>query len=173
LGMSLSGQIKGEIGRIAKFRIGNYTFNDVVAGFPDYESIAKKIDLSSRNGNLGAEIMRKFDVQINYKELFMYIKQNFNSKKPFQHDMLGMVIYLDQQEYKRVLVGEIDEDSPAERAGICTQDEIISIDFKPVESFSLNEINEMFKSRPDRTIIFEIYRDKRVFFKVIRLEKRI
>lgn len=173
LGMSLSGQIKGYVGRIPKFYIGKYVFEEVVAGFPHFESIAAKIDLTRRNGNLGGEILRKFDIQLNYQEGFISLKPNANSRKSFQHDMLGMVVYLDQIEFKRVLIGEIDEGSPAERAGFCPQDEIIGIDFKPIEFYTLNDMSEMFKSWPNRTLIFEIYRDNRVFYKVVRLEKRI
>ena len=173
LGMSLSGQIKGYIGRVSKFKVGNYAFNDVIAGFPDFKSISEKIDLSKRNGNLGADLLRKFNLQINYDEGFIYLKPNSFSKTPFEHDMVGMVVFLDQSEFKRVIIGEIDENSPAEKAGLCPYDEIIGINFKGIEFYTLNDLSEMFKSKADRNIIFEIYRDKRVFFKVVRLEKRI
>jgi len=173
LGMSLSGQIKGYIGRVGKFSLGNYVFNDVVAGFPDFKSIAEKIDLSKRNGNLGADLLRRFNIQFNYQDGFIYLKTNGLSKIPFEHDMVGMVLYLDQKEYKRVLIGEIDENSPAEKAGLCTDDEIIAVNFKNIDAYSLNDLNEMFKSKADRNIILEIFRDNQVYFKVIRLEKRI
>ncbi|UKT63489.1 aspartyl protease family protein [Pedobacter mucosus] len=173
LGMSLSGQIKGYVGRISKFYIGKFVFKDIISGFPDYETIAKKIDLNVRNGNLGAEILRKFNIQFNYKEEFMYIKPNSGSKLPFEHDMVGMVIYLDQGEYKHFIIGEIDENSPAERAGLCTFDEIIGVNFRSIDTYTLNDLTELFKSKADRSIIFEIYRDKKVIFKVVRLEKRI
>ncbi|TCD27672.1 PDZ domain-containing protein [Pedobacter psychrodurus] len=173
LGMSLSGQIKGHVGRVGKFTIGGYAFKDVVAGFPDFKSIADKIDLSKRNGNLGADLLRKFNIQFNYQEGFIYVKPNGLSKAPFEHDMVGMVIYLDQKEYKRVLIGEIDENSPAEKAGLCPDDEIIAVNFKSVDAYSLNELTEMFKSKADRNVIFEIFRGNQVYFKVVRLEKRI
>lgn len=173
LGMSLSGQIKGYIGRVSKFYIGQYVFDQVVAGFPHFESISSKINLTNRNGNLGGEILRKFDVQFNYQKGFLYLRPNANRKKAFQHDMLGMVVYFEQNEFKRVLIGDIDEDSPAERAGFCPQDEIIGIDFKSIDAYTLNDISELFKSWPNRTLIFEIYRDNRVIFKFVRLEKRI
>ncbi|GAA4211732.1 hypothetical protein GCM10022289_41560 [Pedobacter jeongneungensis] len=173
LGMSLSGQIKGYIGRVGKFSLGNYVFKDVVAGFPDFKTIAEKIDLSKRNGNLGADLLRKFNIQFNYEEGFIYVKPNGFSKAPFEHDMVGMVIYLDQKEYKRVLIGEIDENSPAEKAGLCPDDEIIGVNFKGVEGYTLNELTDLFKSKAERSVIFEIYRGKEVFFKVVRLEKRI
>lgn len=173
LGMSLSGQIKGYLGRINKFSIGGYQFNQVISGFPDYEFISSKIDFTTRNGNLGGEIMRKFDVQFNYREGFMYLKPNSFRKQGFQHDMVGMVVFLDPKEYKRLLVGDVDENSPAEKAGLCPEDEIISINFKPVTFYTLNDITEMFKSRPGRSLIFEVFRDNHTFFKVVRLEKRI
>ncbi|TCD11725.1 peptide-binding protein [Pedobacter frigidisoli] len=173
LGMSLSGQIKGYVGRIRKFSVGDFVFNDVVAGFPDFESIATKIDLKVRNGNLGAELLRKFDIQLNYQENFMYLKPNSNYKIPFEHDMTGMVIYLDHVQYKRVLIGEIDEDSPAEKAGLCQYDEIFGVNFKPVEFYTLNDLTQLFKSKSDKTIILEIFRDNKVFYKVVHLERRI
>lgn len=173
LGMSLSGQIKGYIGRIVKLDLGGYDFKDVVAGFPDFKTIADKIDLSKRNGNIGADLLRKFNIQFNYEEGFIYVKPNGFSKIPFEHDMVGMVIYLDQKEYKRLIIGDIDENSPAERAGLCPDDEIIGVNFKGVDGYTLNDLSELFKSKADRSIIFEIYRDKQVFFKVVRLEKRI
>jgi len=173
LGMSLSGQIKGAMGRIRSFKLGDFVFKDVVTGFPDFESISKKIDLTFRNGNLGAEMMRKFDVQLNYQEKIMYLKPNSLAKVPFQHDMVGMVVYLDQAEYKRVIIGEIDDGSPAEKAGLCPYDEIIGVNFKSITHYTLNDLSEMFKSKVDKTVIFEVFRDNKVFFKVVRLEKRI
>ncbi|WP_293310776.1 aspartyl protease family protein [Pedobacter sp. UBA5917] len=173
LGMSLSGQIKGYVGRVAKVELGGYVFNNVVAGFPDFKTIADKIDLSKRNGNIGADLLRKFNIQFNYEEGFIYVKPNGFSKVPFEHDMVGMVIYLDQKEYKRLIIGEIDENSPAEKAGLCPDDEIIGVNFKDVDTYTLNDLTELFKSKADRSIIFEVYRDKQVFFKVVRLEKRI
>lgn len=173
LGMSLSGQIKGYVGRVQSFKLGDYTFKDVVAGFPDFKTISDKIDLSKRNGNLGAELLRKFNIQLNYAEGFICVKPNGYSRTPFEHDMLGMVIYLDQKEYKRLIIGEIDLNSPADRAGLCQDDEIIGVNFKAADTYTLNDLTDLFKSKADRNIIFEIYRDNKVFFKVVRLEKRI
>ncbi|MFC3364777.1 aspartyl protease family protein [Pedobacter fastidiosus] len=173
LGMSLSGQIKGYIARVHQISVGDQVFTNVVAGFPDYKSIADKIDLTQRNGNLGADLLRKFDIQFNYQQQFIYLKPNKYSRLPFEHDMVGMVVYLDQNEYKRFLIGEIDENSPAERAGLCSQDEIIGVNFKPVDFYTLNDLTELFKSTSARNVIFEIYRDQKVFYVVVKLEKRI
>ncbi|MCZ4224154.1 aspartyl protease family protein [Pedobacter rhodius] len=173
LGMSLSGQIKGYLGRVKELSIGEFDFKDVISGFPDYKIISQKIDLKTRNGNLGADLLRKFNIQFNYREGFIYVRPNGNFKMPFEHDMVGMVVYLDQKEYKRFFIGEVDENSPAEKSGLCPDDEIIGVNFRSMEMYSLNELSELFKSGANRSIILEIYRDKQVFFKVIHLEKRI
>ncbi|GAA3975077.1 hypothetical protein GCM10022246_29400 [Pedobacter ginsengiterrae] len=173
LGMSLSGQIKGFLGRIKEFSIGHFEFNDVISGFPDYAVISQKVDLKNRNGNLGAELLRRFNIQFNYGEGFIYVRPNSYFKNPFEHDMVGMVVYLDQQEYKRFLIGEIDENSPAEKSGLCPDDEIIGVNFRPIDVYSLNELSELFKSNSTKSIILEIYRDNKTFFRVIHLERRI
>jgi len=173
LGMSISGQIKGYLGRIKGFSIGGYDFKDVISGFPDYRVISQKIDLKTRNGNVGADLLRKFNIQFNYQEGFMYVKPNGNFKTPFEHDMIGMVVYLDQKEYKRFLIGEIDENSPAEKSGLCPDDEIIGVNFRPMNVYSLNELSELFKSGANKSVILEIYRDNKTFFKVVHLERRI
>lgn len=173
LGMSLSGQIKGFLGRIKEFSIGQFDFKDVISGFPDYHTISQKIDLKSRNGNIGADLLKKFNIQINYREGFMYVKPNNNFKTPFEYDMIGMVVYLDQKEYKRFLIGEIDENSPAEKSGLCPDDEIIGVNFRSMDLYSLNDLAELFKSGNSKSVILEIYRDNKTFFKVIHLERRI
>ncbi|WP_293785821.1 aspartyl protease family protein [uncultured Pedobacter sp.] len=173
LGMSLSGQIKGYVGRVNRFNIGGHVFQNVVAGFPDFKRIAAKIDLSKRNGNIGADLLRKFNIQFNYQDGFIYVKSNRFRKIPFEHDMAGMVLYLDQKAYKRVMIGEIDENSPAEKAGLYSDDEIIGVNFKSIDGYYLNDLNEMFKSKAGSNIILEIFRNNQVYFKVVRLEKRI
>jgi len=172
LGMSLSGQIKGSVGRIKHFYLGDYIFTDVISGFPDFKSISGKLD-SNRNGNIGADLLKRFDIQLNYKEGYMFIKRNSFYNRPFDYDMLGMVVYLDEKEYKRFIIGEIDTDSPAAKAGLLPDDEIIGVNFKSINNYTLSELMELFKSKADRNIIFEIYRDNQTYFKLVHLEKRI
>ena len=71
------------------------------------------------------------------------------------------------------LIGEIDENSPAEKSGLCPDDEIIGVNFKPMNMYSLNELSELFKSGANKSLILEIYRDNKTFFKIIHLERRI
>lgn len=174
LGMSLSGRIKGYMGRIAQLKFGGYTFKNVVAGFPDYKTIVSKIEGSKRNGNMGGELLRRFDVQIDYADSAMYLQPNNYRKKPFNYDRVGAVIYLDQlKNYKRYIIAEVDENSPADRAGLLSGDEILAVNFDNVDKYSLNELTELFKSAVQRTIIFEIYRKGDIIYRIVHPEDRI
>lgn len=173
LGMSLSGRIKGYVGRITNLTFGGYTFKNIVVGFPNYETIVAKIEDSKRNGNLGAEILKRFDIQFDYADSTAYLKLNSYAKKPFNYDRVGAVVYLDQEKFKRYLIAEVDEDSPADLAGLLPGDEILSLNFTEVAKFSLAEITEMFKSNSQKTIIFEIVRNGKVIFRIVKPELRI
>ncbi|MGY3054632.1 hypothetical protein ACVWYG_002839 [Pedobacter sp. UYEF25] len=173
LGMSLSGRIKGYVGRINIVNFGGHTFKNVVAGFPNYKAIIAKIADSKRNGNLGAELLRRFDLQFDYANNAVYLKLNNYATKPFDYDMVGAVLYLDQDKFKRYLIAEVDEDSPADRAGLLSGDEVLSINLTDISRYSLDELTEMFKSGTKKTIIFEIARGGRVIFRFVTPENRI
>ncbi len=174
LGMSLSGRIKGYIGRIDQLRFGGYTFKNIVAGFPDYNTIISKIQNSKRNGNIGGELLRRFDVQIDYADSAMYVKPNGYRKKPFDYDRVGAVVYLDQlKNYKRYVIAEVDDNSPASRGDLLAGDEILAINFKNVDTYSLNDLTELFKTNALRTIIFQIFRNGDTIFRIVRPEDRI
>ncbi len=173
LGMSISGEIKGFVGRTSQLLFGNYTFKNVVTAFPDFETISSKVDLSQRNGNMGGDLLKRFNIQFNYHEGFIYLKPNVFRRKSFEYDMTGITLFFEQRTYPSVIIGDVDEGSPADRAGLCVNDEIINVNFKPVDSYSLNDLTELFRSQSNRNIILEIYRGKKLIFKVVTLEKRI
>ncbi|MET4082430.1 putative aspartyl protease [Pedobacter sp. UYP30] len=173
LGMSLSGRIKGYVGRIASFNFGGHVFKNIVAGFPNYKTIIKKIADSKRNGTLGAELLKRFDVQFDYANSAVYLKLNSYAKKPFNYDKVGAVLYLDLEKVKRYMIAEVDEDSPADKGGLLAGDEILAINFSDVNKYSLDELAEMFKSNLQKTIIFEIARNGKVIFRFVRPEDRI
>ena len=173
LGMSLSGRIKGNVGRITSLNFGGYVFKDIVAGFPNYKTIIAKIAGSKRNGNLGAELLRRFDLQFDYANSGVYLKLNSYAKKPFNYDRVGAVLYLDQEKFKRYLIAEVDDDSPADRAGLLSGDEVLSINFIGIVNYSLDELTEMFKSGRQKLIVFEIARDGKVIFRFVSPENRI
>lgn len=173
LGVGMSGPIDGYIGRLSALEIGSFTLKNVLASYPKYDDVAAKVLLKERNGNLGADILSRFNVVFDYHDNSMYLKKNSQFNRAFQHDMSGMELYVQEEKTKHYFVSRIEPGSPAEIAGIMVDDEIVTINFAPASSYKLNEINNLFKSADGKTIILSIYRNKEMMVKVFKLKQRI
>lgn len=173
LGVGLSGPISGHIGRIPALTIGKFKFKNITSGFPAFEAVAAQIGYNTRNGNIGAEFLRRFDTIYDYPNNAMYLKPNQSYNQKFDHDMSGIEVYTDPNYDKRYFIGRIEPGSPADKIGIKEQDEIISLDFKDIQSYSLEQITNLFKSENEKTVIIEIVRDNKAIVKLLKLKRRI
>lgn len=173
LGIGLSGPISGSVGRVSKMRIGNFELNDVISSYPIYDDAAAKTLILSRNGNLGAEILSRFNVTFDYTNEIMYLKQNQYFNRPFEHDMSGMEVYVEETPNKRYFISRIEPNSPAELAGIREGDEIVSLNFADTKALNLNEITKTLRSGDGRSVFLFINRNGETIIKLIKLKKRI
>lgn len=173
LGIGLSGPITGHVGRIPQLAIGKYSFKNILSGFPAFESVAAQIGYTTQNGNLGAEFLRRFDTTYDYQNNAIYLKPNQGYNENFDHDMAGIEVYIDPSNKKRYFIGRIEPGSPAEKAEFKVQDEILSLDFKMIELYSLEEITKLFKSNNGKAIILEVARDNKSIVKLLKLKRRI
>lgn len=89
LGRGLSGSIYGERSRVKNLHIGNFTLKDAKVAFPDSASV-KYINIKQRNGSLGAEILKRFNVVFDYRNRKMTLKKNGKFKAPFKYNMSGI-----------------------------------------------------------------------------------
>lgn len=160
LGVGLTGAINGYIGRIPAVKLGKYTLNNVIAAFPDYGDVGSKVLSVQRNGNMGNSILKRFDVLFDYSSKVMYLKPSSFLKEPFEHDMSGMELSSAYPDYDRVVITRIEPYSPAEAVGLKKDDEILSINFKPVKQMTMQEIDNLFRSRDDRSFILEVLSNK-------------
>ncbi len=156
LGVGLGGPIEGYLGRIKSLSIGKYKLDRVISAFPNYEDLAAKLTLVGRNGNLGNQVLKRFQVVFDYSRNTMYVKPSGFFREKFEHDMSGLELVSIGPDYKRVIISRVAEGSPAELEGLVAGDEIISINFKPVAQFSVNEIDNLFKSGNERSYLLSI-----------------
>jgi hypothetical protein len=172
LGMGFSGLISGNIGRVSSVQIGSFKIKDVIASYPDYEDGGAKTTETRRNGSIGADLLRHFDLTMDYSHKKIYLKPNSNFRLPFEHDMSGLEIYVEEGKSKRFYVARIEPNSPGTAAGMRVGDEIISINFKSVGTLDLEGIESLLKAGDGRSIFIEIFRTESLY-KVITLKKRI
>ena len=171
LGLGLTGPINGFLGRVKEVEIGNYKLTNVITSFPD-----KHYHLESgvkRDGNLGMGILKRFTLLIDYPDKQIYFKKNLNYFNPFEHDMSGLEYYTTGDDLNRVIISRVEPGSAGDISGLEKDDELISINFKPVKSMYLADIDNIFSSQDNKSILLEIYRGKNTFRVILTLKRRI
>lgn len=173
LGMGLGGPISGNIGRISTLKIGEFSLKKVLTSFPKYDEVAGKILLKDRNGNLGADVLSRFDIVFDYGDNSMYLRRNSNFKRPFEHDMAGMEVYADGPDIDHYFISRIEPDSPAELSGLQPEDEIVYINFVPATGFTLTEVNRILRAGDGKSVIITVLRQGQLHIKLLKLKQRI
>lgn len=171
LGNGLTGPIKGKMGRIISLKMGSFTFKEVLANYPEYH-IDSAIN-RERNANLGADILSRFDITYDYKNLCLYLKKGDRFSQPFEHDMAGIELYVESGPPSRTIISRIEPGSPAELVGLKEGDEITAVNFKKIDDYPMGEIGNIFKAKSGYSVIVEVWRDKSFLIKLLKLKKRI
>lgn len=172
LGIGLNGPINGYIGRIESLELGKFKIKQVIASFPDANNNQNTLSVP-RDGNLGIGTLKRFSVILDYTHNTMYLKAGSNFKDPFEHDMSGLEYYAAGDNFDRIIINRVEPGSAADEVGLERDDEIVAINFKPVSKMTLEEIDEIFKSRNDRSLLLDVYHDKKLDKVVLTLKRRI
>ncbi|MFI5140004.1 MAG: aspartyl protease family protein [Sphingobacteriales bacterium] len=171
LGVGLTGPVDGFISRVKELYLGRYKLKDVITSYPVGGNIATPQD--KRDGNLGMGILKRFTMIIDYPDSALYLKPGPTLNDPFEHDMSGMEYYKAGGDFDHVVISRVEPGSPADEVGIEAGDEIMGINFKPVTKLSLEEIDGLFRSQAERSLLLQIYHDKKYDNVVITLKRRI
>ncbi|MET3113106.1 hypothetical protein AAKU52_000827 [Pedobacter sp. CG_S7] len=173
LGVGFAGLISGNIGRLNRVEIGSFSFKQVLSSFPEFSQAGAKTGVTVRNGNLGSDLLKHFDLTIDYTNRSIFLKPNSFSRMTFEHDMSGMEVYIQDVDKKHYLVGRIEQDSPAEKVGILPNDQLVSINFKPINEYTLDEIDLILKAGDGKRVIIQLIRDDKLIYKILILKRRI
>ncbi|MET4109118.1 aspartyl protease family protein [Hymenobacter sp. UYP22] len=173
LGRGLNGNINGYLGRVAALQLGRYRMPALLTSFPDAADVAHRAD-APRNGNLGFELLKRFNIIIDYTHNVLLLRPNVMFKEPFEHDMCGFDVLALGPSYRRYKVLRIEPEGPAAQAGIKAGDEIMSVNLIPAEFLSLNQLNRMLHSEDGRALLFVLRRpDGELFNTTVRLKRQI
>lgn len=119
----LGGKKKMEIAVMKSVKIGNYKFKKVpVHIFEDDFNVSNYPTLG---GLIGNDLLRRFNITLNYPEQSIHIKPNEHFTDSFDYSYTGLGIYLVDGQIKVI---DIIEGSPGDKAGFKTDDIIFSIE---------------------------------------------
>jgi len=173
LGMGLTGPVTGYISRVNEIDLGKYPVKDVITSFPDQEYLKKRIQMVPRDGNMGIGLLRHFTMIIDYANSALYLKKRTDFDEPFEHDMTGMEYYFDGLDFGHLILGRIEPGSAADAIGLKPSDEIVSINFKPIEKMTIDQIDNLFRSHDGRNLLLEVYRNNQYSKVLLTLKRRI
>ncbi len=128
-GEGLGGKIDMELTVIKEVKLGPYRFKNVpVFVFDDKTNITSYPQLG---GLLGNDILRRFNVILNYARGDIFIMPNHHYLDAFDYSYSGMELYMINN---KIIAGDVAKGSPAEAAGVKEGDEVIAVN----KSFNQN-----------------------------------
>ncbi|WP_246019962.1 aspartyl protease family protein [Muriicola soli] len=90
LGKGLNGSIFGKRTKVRKVQLGDFVLKNAKAAFPDMFSFSSIKDHGDRNGTVGGEILRRFNIVFNYQNNVIHLKKNSYFNEPFRFNMSGL-----------------------------------------------------------------------------------
>ena len=90
LGKGLSGAIYGKRTRIKSLRFGDFVIEGSKAAFPHMDSFRLAGDLGDRNGSAGGDLLKRFNMVVNYPKGWISLKKNTRFDEPFQFNHAGI-----------------------------------------------------------------------------------
>ena len=172
LGRGLSGEIYGQMARVPRLTIGDYTLKDVTSSFPEANAFMEAVtERTGNQGNVGGSVLKRFRVIFDYANGAMYLKKNRLFRTRFEYNMSGMELMATGPFFTTLTVNNTVKGAPAHRAGIQKGDMILSINGKYPPELTLAMFNQMMSLKPGKKIRLKIFRGGLVFKKSFRLER--
>ncbi|WP_159437424.1 aspartyl protease family protein [Hymenobacter daecheongensis] len=173
LGRGLNGFINGYLGRVAAIQLGRYRLKTLLTSFPDADNVALRAGVP-RNGNIGFELLKRFDMVINYDKNYLLLRPNALFREPFEHDMCGFELLATGPDYRRYVIVQVQPGSPAALAGLRSDDELVFINMAPSNSLTLTQVSRVFHSADGRQIMLVVRRaDGELYIAKIQLKRQI
>ncbi|HEX4956784.1 MAG TPA: aspartyl protease family protein [Lacibacter sp.] len=123
-------QVEGLVGKITmglsvirQVKIAGFKFKKVPAHI--YDDSVNIFSYPSLVGLLGSDLLRRFNIVLNYPDRLIHLTPNSHMRDPFDYSYTGMNYYFIDG---KVVITEIQQGSPAELAGIQPGDIIFGID---------------------------------------------
>ncbi len=163
LGMGLNGDIYGYTGKINSVELGDFSMPKPLVTFPDQEAVKEAINIGNRNGSLGSDVLRRFDVIIDYTGNQIIFKPNKDFNTEFTYNLSGIEIVTPFPGMPIFQIAEVREGSPGQEAGLLAGDQIMAINGSNIARYSMNNLIKLFHGKAGRKYRIYIHRNGEYF----------
>jgi hypothetical protein len=135
------GASTGRIGRVTALKIGTFTISNPTTMFSEDKEGA--LASSAVLGNIGAQVMSKFRLLLDYSHDRIVFEPNSTFPEGFERAYGGLAMVAEGKDYRTFRITDLLDNSPAAEAGLQKNDIITAIDGKPAADLTLSKLNEM------------------------------
>ena len=168
VGAGLGGVIEGFLGRTDELALKktDLKLRNVVTHFQELNDDLDTTRLNARNGIIGNQVLRRFDVVLDYPREELYLKPNKYYKQKFKFDKSGLVLYAAGSNLNKYIVTKVIPGSPAAEADIRRGDRILRINGTASVLTNLGAILSKLKRKSGKKIKLVVEREG------VKLKKR-
>jgi hypothetical protein len=143
----IGGALAGSVGRVKELQIGTFRVSNPIALFS--QDIKGANASSSAQGTIGAGIMSKFKVILDYADKRIILEPNSDFALPTEYDMSGLHFLGLGQDRTRFEIDQVAENSPGSQADIRQGDVLAAIDGKPASAYTVSELRRLFRQEKE------------------------
>jgi hypothetical protein len=170
LGTRLGGSLTGDVGRVRWVRIGSCVLSDVITQFPDENS---RVALDGHDGILGAEVLRRFEVTLDYPRRRLLLTPTSALTEPFEIDMSGLTFLTTLGSGRVHVIERVRTGSPADSSGLTVGDTLVSVNGRPTNQLSRVAIRRFLAAGHNRVVAVTVRRNGTVFRTDVTLKRII
>lgn len=149
VGGGVSGLSRADVVRLDGLTIGSQSFPQAIAGFS--RDTSGLFTLDALDGIVGGELLRRHRVTFDYPNGRM-ILEPYASQPPFEYDMSGLFLIAEPPGFRKIHILAVHPGTPAAKAGLQPDDEIVSIDGRRTPQLALDDARALLREPVTRQI---------------------
>ena len=139
-GGGVGGAVVTDVGRVAALKLGKFEVHNVITSLYG-DSAGVMSGNGSWIGNIGGDVLRRFNVFLDYRRHRIILEPHASTNEPFEADMSGVTFMLPNSP-GRIVVSDVLRDSPGAAAGLAAGDTVIAIDGVPPNDARLRDLRQ-------------------------------
>ena len=118
LGTGINGDVFGQRGKLSRFLLGAMELKNVKVAYPEVDSIQAIPIAENRIGSIGAELLSRFKVLIDYPNAQISLMPTRQTNKPFYYNLSGLEIEYDGMRIVKQKLSNIQRNENEQNTGI-------------------------------------------------------
>lgn len=173
LGKGISGELKGEMGRLETLAIDEFVLEGPLVAYPQSEFLNIANLEFEWEGILGGGILSRFHIIIDYTSEQLVLRKNRKFREPFQTNVSGIEVIAQGPTFSDYMVNYVRENSIADEKDIRVGDQILRLQNRDASVLSLDDVIAILNDPPGTVLSLEILRGNSIYRKTITLREDI